>query len=311
MDIRDLSKIPAAVLVSGIVFFVAGLVSDLVVHVSVPNQLAIRIEEPPPPPPPPGAAEPVASIAVRLAKANVAAGEAFAAKGICAVCHSFDEGGKAKVGPNLYNVVGGPHAHMAGFPYSDGMKAKAGNWTFEELDTWLTKPSAYVPGTKMTFPGIPDPQTRANVIAWLRTLSHDPVPLPEVTEAAPGAAGPAALPPVGPMLASADPKAGEAFAKTICLICHTVNEGGPAIIGPNLYNVVGGPHAHMTGYAYSAAMKGKSGPWNYEELNRWLYKPSEYAPGTKMAFPGIPNAQLRANVIAWLRSLSPDPQPLP
>ena len=138
----------------------------------------------------------------------------------------------------------------------------------------------------MTFPGIPDPQTRANVIAWLRTLSHDPVPLPEVTEAAPGAAGPAALPPVGPMLASANPKAGEAFAKTICLICHTVNEGGPAIIGPNLYNVVGGPHAHMTGYAYSAAMKGKSGPWNYEELNRWLYKPSEYAPGPGWRFRG-------------------------
>ena len=90
----------------------------------------------------------MASIAVRLAKANVAAGEAFAAKGICAVCHSFDEGGKAKVGPNLYNVVGGPHAHMAGFPYSDGMKAKAGNWTFEELDTWLTKPSASCPARR-------------------------------------------------------------------------------------------------------------------------------------------------------------------
>ena len=58
-------------------------------------------------------------------------------------------------------------------------------------------------------------------------------------------------------------------------------------------------------------MKGKSGPWTYEELNRWLYKPADYAPGTKMAFPGIPDAQLRANVIAWLRSLSPDPQPLP
>ncbi len=308
MDIRDLSKIPAAVLVSGIVFFVAGLVSDLVVRVSVPKQLAIRIEVPPPPPAP-GPAEPVPSIAARLAKADVAAGETYAAKGICAVCHSFDEGGKAKIGPNLYNVVGGPHAHMAGFAYSDGMKNKAGNWTYEDLDAWLTKPAAYVPGTKMTFPGIPDPQTRANVIAWLRTLSHDPVPLPEVTEAAPAAPG--GLPPVGPLLANADAKAGEAFAKTICLICHTVNEGGPAIIGPNLYNVVGGPHAHMAGYAYSDAMKGKSGPWTYEELNRWLFKPAAYAPGTKMAFPGIPNAQLRANVIAWLRSLSPDPQPLP
>ncbi len=313
MDIRDLLKIPAAVVVSGITFFVAGLVGDLVVPVSVPKKLAILVEPPPPPPPPTtGPAQPVASIAARLAKADVAAGQAFAAKGICSVCHSFNEGGKAIIGPNLYNVVGGPHAHMAGYPYSEGMKNKPGNWTYEALDEWLTKPSAYVPGTKMTFPGISDPQTRANVIAFLRTLSPDPVPLPEVTETvAPAAAKSAALPPLEPLLANADPKAGEAFAKTICVICHSVNEGGPAIIGPNLYNVVGGPHAHMAGYAYSAAMKSKTGPWTYEELNKWLYKPAEYAPGTKMAFPGIPDAQLRANVIAWLRTLSPDPMPLP
>lgn len=313
MDIRDLSKIPAAVLVSGIAFFIAGLVSDLVVRVSTPKQVAFRVEPPPPPAPPPAAGAPIApvpSIAARLAKADVAAGEAYAAKGICAVCHSFTEGGKAVIGPNLYNVVGGPRAHMAGFAYSDGMKAKAGNWTFEDLDTWLAKPSAFVSGTKMAFPGIPDPQTRANVIAWMRTLSPSPVPLPAVTAVA-AEAKPAGLPPVEPLLANADAKAGEAFAKTICLICHTVTEGGPAIIGPNLYNVVGGPHAHMAGYAYSPAMKGKTGPWTYEELNRWLYKPNEYAPGTKMAFPGIPDAQLRANVIAWLRSLSPDPVPLP
>jgi cytochrome c len=315
MDIRDTLKIPAAVLVSGIAFFIAGLVGDLVVRVSSPKNLAIRIEAPPPPPPVvAGPAAPVPSIAARLAKADVAAGEAFAAKGICAVCHSFNEGGKAVIGPNLYNVVGGPHAHMAGFAYSDGLKSLPGNWTYENLDAWLTKPAAVVPGTKMAFPGIADPQTRANVIAWLRTLSPDPVPLPEAKEtaAAPAAAATGGgLPPVEPLLANADPKAGEAFAKTICLICHTVTEGGAAIIGPNLYNVVGGPHAHMAGYAYSTAMKSKTGPWTYAELNRWLYKPGEYAPGTKMAFPGIPDAQLRANVIAWLRSLSPDPVPLP
>ena len=306
MDIRELSKFPAAVLVSGLAFYVAGLLGDVVVHVPPQAQLAIRIE--PPPPVPAGAAEQVPSIAARLAKADPAAGEAFA-KQVCGICHSFDEGGKAVIGPNLYNVVGGPHAHMAGFAYSDGMKNRSGNWTFAELDAWLTKPSALVPGTRMTFAGLPNPQLRANVIAWLRTLSPSPVPLPEVTDAAPVKTG--ELPPVGPLLASADAKAGEAFAKTICMICHSVNEGGRAIVGPNLYNVVGGPHAHMEGYAYSEAMKAKSGPWTYEELNRWLYKPSEYAPGTKMAFPGIADAQLRANVIAWLRSLSADPQPLP
>ncbi len=310
MDIREINKFAAAVLVSGIVFFIAGLVGDLVVRVPPQKQLAIKIEPPPPPPPPSaGPAEQVPSIAARLAKADPAAGEAFAKK-ICGICHTFTDGGKAVVGPNLYNVVGGPHAHMAGFNYSDGMKSKAGNWTFEDLDAWLTKPSAYVPGTRMTFPGLPDAQMRANVIAFLRSLSAEPVPLPPVTqEAAPARTG--ELPALAPLLAKADPKAGEAFAKTICMICHTVNEGGRSIIGPNLYNVVGGPHAHMQGFLYSEAMKAKTGPWTYEDLNRWLYKPAEYAPGTKMAFPGIPDAQLRANVIAWLRSLSAEPQPLP
>lgn len=309
MDIREINKFAAAVLVSGIVFFIAGLVGDLVVRVPPQKQLAIRIEPPPPPPPTAGPAEQVASIAARLAKADPAAGEAFAKK-ICVACHTFAEGGKAIVGPNLYNVVGAPHAHMAGFNYSEGMRARTGNWTFEELDAWLTKPSSVVPGTRMAFPGIPDPQLRANVIAWLRTLSAQPVPLPAVTEEAPPPRA-GELPALAPLLAKADPKAGEAFAKTICLICHTANEGGPARVGPNLYNVVGAPHAHAEGFAYSAALKGKTGPWTYDDLNRWLYKPAEYAPGTKMAFPGIPDAQLRANVIAWLRSLSATPQPLP
>ena len=311
MGIREVNKIAAAVLVSGIAFFVAGLIGDMVVRVSPLKQLAIKIEAPPPPAPVAAGPAVTPSIAARLAKADPAAGEAFAKK-VCGICHTFTEGGKAVIGPNLYNVVGGPHAQMAGFAYSDGLKALSGDWSFEELDAWLTKPSSVVAGTKMAFPGIPDPQLRANVIAWLRTLSATPVALPEVKETAlPAAAAPGELPPVGPLLAKADPKAGEAFAKTICLICHTATEGGKAVIGPNLYDVVGAPHGHMAGFVYSAALKAKPGPWTYDELNNWLYKPAQYAPGTKMAFPGIPDAQLRANVIAWLRSLSADPQPLP
>ena len=306
MYFRDINRVAAAILVSGIVFFMAGLVSDLVVRVSPLKQLAIKVEPPPPPPPPVAAGGEQPSFAALLAKADPKAGEAFA-KTICMVCHSVNQGGPAIVGPNLYNVVGGPKAHMNGFPYSAGMMAKGGQWTYDDLNTWLTKPAAFVEGTKMGFPGIPDPQLRANVVAWLRSLSPDPKPLPEVTQAA---AAPG-LPPVEPLLAKADPKAGEAFAKTICLICHTATEGGPAIVGPNLYNVVGGPKAHMKGFAYSSGMTTKGGEWTYDDLNTWLSKPAAFVPGTKMAFPGIPDPQLRANVIAWLRSLSPDPKPLP
>jgi cytochrome c len=116
---------------------------------------------------------------------------------------------------------------------------------------------------------------------------------------------------IAPLLATADPAAGETYAKKVCAQCHSLNEGGKAIIGPNLYGVVGGPHAHMPGFNYSDAMKAKQGPWTYDELFAWLTKPDAYAPGTRMAFPGIKNEKLRLDVIAYLRTLSHDPAPLP
>ena len=104
---------------------------------------------------------------------------------------------------------------------------------------------------------------------------------------------------------------GESIAKRQCGSCHSFNQGGKAGVGPNLYGVVGAPHGHMEGFNYSAAIKGKEGPWTYEELNHWLAKPSAYAPGTRMAFAGLNNTQQRADVVAYLRSISPNAPPLP
>ena len=118
-------------------------------------------------------------------------------------------------------------------------------------------------------------------------------------------------PPIAPLLATADPVAGEAYAKKVCAQCHSLHEGGKAIIGPNLYGVVGGPHAHMPGFNYSDALRAKQGAWTYDELFAWLTKPDAYAPGTRMAFPGIKNEKLRLDVIAYLRTLSHDPTSLP
>lgn len=179
MDSMEINKGVAAVLVAGIVFFLTGLIGMNLVTEHRLEKPAIAIAGAPAETaaaaPKPAELPPIAPL---LAKADVATGEATVKK-LCTSCHTFNEGGKAIVGPNLYGVVGGPHAHMEGFNYSAGMKAKKGPWTFDELNEWLHQPSAYVPGTRMAFAGIKNDQERADVIDYLHSLSHNPVPLPK------------------------------------------------------------------------------------------------------------------------------------
>jgi len=111
-----------------------------------------------------------------LAKADADKGKTLTK--VCATCHSFDKGAAAKAGPNLYGVVERPKGSEAGFSYSDAMKGKGGKWTFADLDTFITSPKTFVSGTKMGFGGEPDAGKRADIIAYLRTLSENPVPLP-------------------------------------------------------------------------------------------------------------------------------------
>lgn len=125
--------------------------------------------------------------------------------------------------------------------------------------------------------------------------------------AAPAAAAPAPLEPIGPLLASASVANGQTLAQRQCASCHSFNQGGRNGVGPNLYGTIGAKHAHVEGFAYSAALKAKGNePWTNEAMNAWLLKPSAYAAGTKMAFAGINNTAQRADVVAYLRSISPD-----
>lgn len=125
--------------------------------------------------------------------------------------------------------------------------------------------------------------------------------------AAPAAPAAPQVEPITPLLAAANADNGRQLAQRQCASCHTFTEGGRAGVGPNLYGVVGAPHAHMAGFNYSAAMRGKSGePWSYEALNAFLAAPGRAVTGTRMAFAGLTNAQQRADLIAYLRSISPN-----
>ncbi len=165
------------------------------------------------------AAAPEVPLPELLAKADPQAG-AETAKA-CQACHDFTENGPNKIGPNLYGVVGRPIASHPGYDYSDALKKFAGKpWTYDQLNTWLTSPAAMAPGTKMTFVGLPDPSDRADVMAYLRTLSHTPVAFPAVAAApaakpAPAAGKPAATAaPASPTAPAVTPPAGRATTNT-------------------------------------------------------------------------------------------------
>lgn len=143
---------------------------------------------------------------------------------------------------------------------------------------------------------------------------------PETAAAeAPAAETPAAEPEAAPagggediatLLASADQDAGAKISKK-CAACHSLNKGGANKVGPNLWDVVGRAVASHEGFKYSGALTDIGGEWSYEKLNAFLTKPKDFAAGTRMSFAGLKSAEDRANLIAFLRSLSDDPKPLP
>lgn len=116
--------------------------------------------------------------------------------------------------------------------------------------------------------------------------------------------------PIAELLVNAKVEDGQSAAKR-CVACHSFDNGGKNGIGPNLYNIVGKPLGAAPDFAYSSALKEKGGDWNYEALNSFLLNPKGYIAGTKMAFGGIKKDEERAALIAYLRSLSDAPKPLP
>ena len=119
--------------------------------------------------------------------------------------------------------------------------------------------------------------------------------------------------PLAELLANADPAKGEKVLKK-CTACHTFEEGGSNKVGPALYDIVGRDFAAVDGFAYSdifGQYKGEGRTWSYEDLNAFLLKPKDYAPGTKMSFAGLKKDADRANLLAYLQTLSANPVAFP
>lgn len=132
------------------------------------------------------------SIAMLMPSADAEKGAKIFKK--CAQCHSNEEGKKKPTGPSLYGVLGREKGAGGDYAYSTAIKEKGGKWGYEQLDGFIAAPKKWLPGTKMAFAGVKKPNQRADLIAYLRTLSASPLPLPEAPvaakaeEAAPAAA---------------------------------------------------------------------------------------------------------------------------
>ncbi len=116
--------------------------------------------------------------------------------------------------------------------------------------------------------------------------------------------------PVLALIAGADIARGQKISRA-CAACHSFNKGGANSTGPNLWNVMSRSKASESGYSYSGAMKEQGGQWDYAALNKFLWKPKAYMPGTKMNYIGLKKPEDRAALIAWLRTLADSKPSLP
>ncbi len=218
MDTLEVNKFVGAILVGGLVAMVTGSIAHMLVapkHHEGGEMAAISSGAAPEPSaaPAPAALEPVSPL---LAKADPHKGQQIAMK--CQACHDFTKGGPNKIGPNLWGIVGSKPAEVPGYSFSDAMKAREDKpWTYEALSDFLAAPRSFVPGTKMTFAGLPKVEDRADVIAYLRTLADSPLPLPSAADIAAAtkpvaAAQPAAAPAASTTAAATAPAAGTTAA---------------------------------------------------------------------------------------------------
>ena len=177
MDSFEINKIVAAVLMVALIVIGIGKLSDVIFHVEKPDKPGYSVEVE-------SSAVSISTttkdeekidIAALLSLGDIAHGEKVFKK--CAACHSIVKGGKNNIGPALYNVVGRQVWSLSDYKYSKALLGYGKEWTFEELNGYLIKPSKWIKGTKMAFAGLRKEKDRASVIKYLNKNSDNPLPL--------------------------------------------------------------------------------------------------------------------------------------
>ena len=176
MDSFEVNKIIAAVLVVFLVIFGIGKFSDLIFHVEKPNISAYKVETSTATTAQASDSVQAVDISALLAMGNVDHGKSVFKK--CSACHSVKKGGKNKIGPALYNVLGRNVAALSDYKYSKALIAYGKSWTFGEMNGFLIKPQTHIKGTKMAFAGLKKEKDRASVILFMNQNSDNPIPLP-------------------------------------------------------------------------------------------------------------------------------------
>ena len=171
----EINKLVAAILVTVLIVFGIGKISDIIFKVNETGIVAYKVEEPARSSSE-AKAESSLEISSFLSLGDVTHGAKIYKK--CAACHSINKDGKNKIGPKLYNVVGRTTGAIPGYKYSKALTSYNKTWTFEELNGFLLKPAAWIKGNKMGFAGLKNDKDRASVILYLNQNSDNPQPLP-------------------------------------------------------------------------------------------------------------------------------------
>jgi len=176
MDSFEINKIVAALIVVFLLVFGIGKVSDIVFYVEKPSSSAYKVEMSTATSSQDTGTIQSVDISALLALGTVEHGQKVFKK--CSACHSIKKGGRNNIGPALYNVLGRNMGALEDYKYSKALIAFGKDWTFEEMNNFLIKPTSYIKGTKMAFAGLKKEKDRASVILYMNAKSDNPLDLP-------------------------------------------------------------------------------------------------------------------------------------